>query len=252
MIRAVVFDLDGTLVQTEKLKALSYARAAVELCPRAITEEQVVEAFKEVVGRPRREVAQALMERFDLEPKSRDRMAEFGVSSPWQVLVQIRLGHYEAMVADPEVLRRNQWPHNRALLEEARRVRCQTALASMSRRDQVRRVLDALELSQSFQFVATREDVEKGKPDPEIYLLVAQELGVPSGECLVVEDSPSGVQAAIAAETNVIAVATPFTLEGLRGLEELDPRWLVEDPETLPAVVRQRIEVHERIAHSVR
>ncbi len=250
MIRAVIFDLDGTLVQTEKLKAISYARAAVELCPREITEEQVIDAFKDVVGHPRREVAQALIGRFDLEQKSRDRMGEFGVSSPWQVLVHVRLGHYETMVADPEVLRRNQWPHNRALLEEARRAKCQTALATMSRRKQVRRVLDALGLSGSFHLVATREDVDKGKPNPEIYLLVAQELEVPPEECLVIEDSPSGVQAAIAAETNVVAVATPFTLEGLRALEELDPRWLVEDPMTLPAVVRQRIEVHRRVAHS--
>lgn len=43
MIRAMIFDLDGTLVQTEKLKALSYARAAVQLCPRDITEAEVIE-----------------------------------------------------------------------------------------------------------------------------------------------------------------------------------------------------------------
>jgi hypothetical protein len=47
--------LDGTLVQTERLKALSYARAAVELCPHdTTTEEEVLEAFKEVVGLSRR------------------------------------------------------------------------------------------------------------------------------------------------------------------------------------------------------
>ena len=48
-IRAAIFDLDGTLVQTEKLKALSYAKAAVELCPRQLTETELIEAFKEVV-----------------------------------------------------------------------------------------------------------------------------------------------------------------------------------------------------------
>jgi len=121
VIRAMIFDLDGTLVQTERLKALSYARAAIELCPRDITEEEVLEAFKEVVGLSRREVAQALVERFDLESAARVRMAEFGVSIPWQAFVQVRLRIYEEMLADPEVLRNNQWPHNMALLEEARR-----------------------------------------------------------------------------------------------------------------------------------
>jgi len=51
MIRATIFDLDGTLVQTERLKALSYAHAAVELCPHNLTEAELVEAFKEVVER---------------------------------------------------------------------------------------------------------------------------------------------------------------------------------------------------------
>ena len=50
MIPATIFDLDGTLVQTERLKALSYAHAAVELCPHNLTEAEVVQAFKEVVG----------------------------------------------------------------------------------------------------------------------------------------------------------------------------------------------------------
>lgn len=67
MIRAMVFDLDGTLVQTERLKAASYARAAAELCGEAIGEEDVIEAFKDVLGRSPREVAVALTERFGLE-----------------------------------------------------------------------------------------------------------------------------------------------------------------------------------------
>ena len=59
MIRAMIFDLDGTLVQTEKLKALSYARAAVALRPE-LKEADVIETFKDVVGSPRHEVAQTL------------------------------------------------------------------------------------------------------------------------------------------------------------------------------------------------
>ena len=91
MIRAMIFDLDGTLVQTERLKAVSYAKAAAELCPRRISEEDVVEAFTEVVGRSRREVAIALLERFELQQAAQARMAEFGVNTPWQAFVQVRL-----------------------------------------------------------------------------------------------------------------------------------------------------------------
>ena len=74
MIRAMIFNLDGTLVQTERLKALSYARAAVELCPHELTEEEVIDAFKDVVGLPRWEVATALVKRFGLEAKVLGRM----------------------------------------------------------------------------------------------------------------------------------------------------------------------------------
>jgi HAD superfamily hydrolase (TIGR01509 family) len=242
MIKAMIFDLDGTLVQTEKLKALSYARAAVELCPVEISEEQVVEAFKDVVGLSRREVAAQLVSRFGLEETARARMGEFGVHTPWQAFVQVRLLHYQKMIADPEVLQKNRWPHNMALLEEARRTNCKVGLATMSHCDQVRRVLEILALKDAFGFVATRDDVERGKPDPEIYLLVAGELGVSPPDCLVIEDSPSGVQAAVSAGMWCIAVGTPFTSERLHQSGILDERWIVDEPDRLPDVVQQMYE----------
>lgn len=241
MIQAMIFDLDGTLVQTERLKALSYARAAVELCPHTLSEAEVVEAFKEVVGLPRREVAQALVERFDLEEKARARVDKFGVSAPWQAFVQVRLRIYEDMLADPQVLRSNQWPHNVALLNEARRTGCWTALATMSRCEQARHVLGVLDLAETFDFIATRDDVEHGKPDPKIYQLVARELDVPPAECLVIEDSPSGVKAALAAGMWCIAVTTPFTRQRIHAERLLDEGWTVDDPATLTAVVQQMV-----------
>jgi HAD superfamily hydrolase (TIGR01549 family) len=242
MIKAMIFDLDGTLVQTERLKALSYARATVELCPGEISEGEVVEAFKDVVGLSRREVATSLVERFGLENTARARMDEFGVSTPWQAFVQVRLRHYQELIADPDVLRNNRWRHNMALLEEARRTHCKVGLATMSYCEQVGRVLEVLDLKEAFDFVASRDDVEHGKPDPEIYLLVAGELGVAPENCLVIEDSPSGVQAAISAGMWCIAVSTPFTQKRLHEEGILDERWIVDDPDTLPGVVRQMYE----------
>ena len=241
MIRAMIFDLDGTLVQTERLKALSYARAAVELCPHDLSEAEVVEAFKDVVGLSRQEVALALVSRFELEGVAGARMAEFGVSAPWQAFVQVRLRIYEEMLADPEVLRSNQWPHNVALLRQARQSGCRTALATMSRCDQAQRVLEILDFADAFDFVATRDDVEHGKPDPEIYLLAARELGVPPAKCLVIEDSPTGVRAALAAGMSVVAVSTPFTRRRLHEAALLPPGHIVDDPTMLPDVVEHVI-----------
>jgi HAD superfamily hydrolase (TIGR01509 family) len=237
----MLFDLDGTLVQTERLKAISYARAAVELCPYTTSEPDAVEAFKELVGLPRREVAQGLIERFQLEEAARTRMVEFGVETPWQAFVQVRMRFYEAMLADPEVLRSNQWPHNVTLLQTARQAGCKVGLATMSRCQQAQRVLEILDLREAFDFVATRDDVETGKPDPEIYQLVARELGVSASECLVIEDSPSGVKAALSAAMHVVAVSTPFTREGLHRANLIPARQIVDDPSNLAQVVEHVI-----------
>lgn len=241
MIRAMIFDLDGTLVQTERLKALSYASAMTELCSYEVDKTEIVEVFKEVVGLSRREVATFLLKRFEAESAASQRMDEFGVSTPWQVYVQMRMSYYEDMLADPDVLRNNQWPHNMTLLEEARRAQCKVGLATMSHCSQVQRVLQVLNLSEAFNFIASRDDVENGKPDPEIYLLVAKELDVPPEECLVIEDSPTGVRAALAAGMWCIAVTTPFTHQSMHTQQILDEKWVVDDPSTLPEVVNRMI-----------
>jgi beta-phosphoglucomutase-like phosphatase (HAD superfamily) len=236
MIQAMIFDLDGTLVQTERLKALSYARAVIELCPHEVNEAEVVEAFKDVVGLSRREVAQALVERFHLEEKAQARSADFGVSTAWQAFIQVRLQHYDSMLADPQILIDSRWHHNLALLEEARRANCKTGLATMSRCQQAQRVLKILSLESAFDFVASRDDVNQGKPDPEIYRLVASELQVSPSDCLV-----------IAAGMWCIAVTTPFTREAIHAKDLLDERWIVDNPDDLLAVVKEMMEAHNNI-----
>lgn len=236
MILAVIFDLDGTLVETEELKAHSYAKAAVELRPE-LSEAEVVEAFKDVVGLSRNEVAVKLLQRFGLEEAARARMAEFGVNTPWEAYVKVRQRIYESMLKDPALILKQQWPHNIALLHESRRPGCKVALATMSHAEQVYRVLEVLGLADAFDFIATRDDVENGKPDPEIYLLVASKLGVAPKDCLVIEDSPAGVKAALSAGMNIVAVSTPFTRERLHKSALLPPQLLVDNPSTLPDVV---------------
>jgi len=242
MIQTMIFDMDGTLVQTEKLKASSYAKAVADLCPYELREEDVIEAFKDVVGRSRREVATALVDRFDLAGKARERMAEFGVKRPWQAFVQIRLRYYGKMLATADITRENQWSHTMDLLREARRADCKTGLATMSDCRQTQAVLEALGLIDAFDFVATRDDIERGKPHPEIYQLVAREIGVDPVDCLVIEDSPSGVQAAQAAGMKVIAMATPFTRERLRDSAVLPAELIVDDPSQASAVVARVID----------
>jgi beta-phosphoglucomutase-like phosphatase (HAD superfamily) len=135
------------------------------------------------------------------------------------------------------------------LLKRVRQNNCTAALATMSHCEQVTRILAILEFRDHFDFVASRDDVENPKPHPEIYLLVASELEVPPEECLVIEDSPTGVQAAQAAGMEVIAVTTPFTRQAFREQALLDRRWVVEDPAELPKTMWQRFLAHQRETH---
>jgi HAD superfamily hydrolase (TIGR01509 family) len=232
-INAFVFDLDGTLVQTERLKAQSYAKAAVDLCPNDVTEAEVIEAFKDVVGESRKTVATTLMERFDLEDAAAERMTDLDVDAPWQAFVQVRLDYYETLVQDPTVLRENRWPHTLSLLDRAREHQCAVGLATTSRRRQAGHVLNVLGLEDAFDVVATADEVVRTKPHPEIYRLCAVELGVAPEHMLAIEDSPTGTRAALSAGLHCVALGTPFTEARLRAESPLDDRWIVTHPSAL-------------------
>ncbi len=70
------------------------------------------------------------------------------------------------------------------------------AIASSAPRENVEVMLDALGLRDCFQATVAAEDVERGKPDPQVFLLAASRLGVPPERCIVVEDAPAGIEAA--------------------------------------------------------
>ena len=242
MIRAVVFDMDDTLVLTEPLKALSYARAVAELRPGAVTELEVVDAFKDLVGRPREVVVDALMAKFSLRDAAKGRMKELRATTPEEAFTKLRLKDYDEMLGDAKLIRSRELPHAVRLVELAREVREKTGLATMSHRDQVDRILAILGLTNAFDAIATREVVTHGKPDPEIYVWSARALGVAATECLVIEDSPSGVRAAIAAGARVIAIPTDYSRDAFRSEGLLDPRWIVEDPRTLESVFQRALD----------
>lgn len=244
MIKALIFDMDGTLVQTEELKAKSYAKAAVELNP-TISEQEVIEAFKDVVGLSRKEVSESLIKRFGLEGSVGAKMKELQLDKPWQAYVQLRMGIYNAMISDPEILNKHLCPYNLGLLKWARENEFYTALGTQSHRPQTLRILEILSIGNDFDFIATREDVDNPKPDPEIYLLLANELNVNPIESLVIEDSATGVQAALSAGMGCIAITTDFTREGVHKMKNMEKRWIVDSPPKLLEVAKQFISENE-------
>lgn len=243
MIRVFVFDLDGTLVQTERLRAESYAKAIVELCPYTVDEADAVDGYRDVVGQSKREVAEHLVTRFNLTETASARMADYGVDTPWEVLIQVRLKYYDRLACDADILRAAVWPHNVALLKFARGVGCRTALASMSSASRIDEVLGALDVREDFDFIASGDDVKHGKPDPEIYGLVATHFGFSPQECLVIEDSPDGIKSAVDAGMHCVAVTTPFSRRRVLESDLLPQERIVNEPDQLMRVVRDIVDI---------
>ena len=248
MIRAIMFDLDGVLVQSEKLKAQAYAMAAQRIRGLSEPDPRAIEAYRAIVGASREVAAQFVIDELGLEPDIRPLMKEHAGAEPWEVLTDIRTGIYNEMVADPQVLRDNQWPHTIGVLRLAKETGCRTGLATSSGHDMTFDVLRALDIERWLDVVLTREDVQKPKPDPEVYLLAAQRLEVSPTECVVVEDSPNGVRAGLAAGMNVIAFATPFTIKVLHDSQVVEHDRILHNPDELLDMVRRVIEEEKQKA----
>jgi len=83
------------------------------------------------------------------------------------------------------------------------------SVASGGERSVVRRTLELIGLGSTFSVVITAEDVERGKPAPDMFLLAAERMGVPPSECVVFEDSQLGIEAAARAGMASVLVRSP-------------------------------------------
>jgi beta-phosphoglucomutase-like phosphatase (HAD superfamily)/SAM-dependent methyltransferase len=188
MLRPVVLDMDGVLVDSEPLNEAAF-RAYVS----SLRRPELSGWFANTLGR--REV--------DFLPEL---AAEVGRPAP--EISAALAAELEAVLSGAELTAMPFVSEAVARLTAGDRL---VGLASSSRRLFVDRVLDALDLSDVFAAIATGDEVARGKPDPEIYELVARRLAVPAPECVAIEDTPAGVAAAAAAGMTTIAVPNALT-----------------------------------------
>ncbi len=101
------------------------------------------------------------------------------------------------------------------------------AIATMAPRENLERMVQLANIGQYLDAAAAAEDVDRGKPEPDIFLAAADRLGVPPARCVVVEDAPAGVEAARRAGMHSIGVGASI----LPGMAERRVASLVELPE---------------------
>jgi beta-phosphoglucomutase family hydrolase len=111
------------------------------------------------------------------------------------------------------------------LLEEAHRAGVPMAIASAAPAENVDFVLDNLSLRPYFRAVVHAGMVEKGKPDPEVFLKAAAALGASAAECIVFEDSPTGAEAARRAGSPTVILTTTHTPDEFAHMPNVRATW---------------------------
>ena len=188
-IRAVIFDLDGVIADSEPLSGEG-TKMVLERHGITMTDRE----RKEAIGRRLPDIFSDVLEvrgkKLSIEElmKERDRIFEGLVRK-----------HLKAIPGSLELL---QW-----LKDNGYRL----ALATSSHGSKMQLEVDHLGIGKFFDVVVCGDDVRKGKPDPEIFLKAAEKLGMKPEECAVVEDSEFGVQAAKFAGMKAIAFDSPNT-----------------------------------------
>jgi HAD superfamily hydrolase (TIGR01509 family) len=129
------------------------------------------------------------------------------------------------------------FPSAKKTLQELQQMGLRLAVATSSVSASARPFLDRHGLTSFFDVIVTGDEIEHGKPAPDIYLLAADKLGVATGACLVIEDALSGVAAAKAAKMRVAAIPDRRFVEAREYEKQAD--YLCESLSEIPAIVRE-------------
>ena len=189
LIRAVVFDLDGLMLNTEDIFEL----AGVELMARRGL-EMTDEIRHGMMGRRPVEAFTVLRDLTGLEDSLEELMLETKVL--FAALAEDRLSVMPGLLEVFELLDARKLPR---------------AVATSSPRAYMTHLLEKFNLLHRIDFTLTAEDVIHGKPHPEIYLKAAELHGVDPAEMLVLEDSETGTRAAAAAGAYIVSVPSRHT-----------------------------------------
>jgi beta-phosphoglucomutase len=200
-MQAVAFDFNGTLSDDEPVLARVYQELFAGL-GRPLTAD---EYYEHLAGHTDEEMFHRWL----------------GYSTP--ELIAERVGRYNALVSDGSTV----GDEMRAAVRFAAGY-VPVAVVSAALRDEIEPVLRNAGLRDLFAVVLSQDDVTRGKPDPQPYVLAAERLGIPPGELLVFEDTDVGVASAKSAGAYVVGLTRTLGAERMAAADELVERVNVE------------------------
>ena len=193
-MQAVVFDFNGTLSDDEPVLARVYEELFAELGHPLTADEY----YEHLAGHTDEEMF----------------VRWLGASS--DDLIRERVRRYNLLVSDGSTVHEEV----RAAVRWAAE-RMPVAVVSAALRDEIEPVLAASGIRDLFSLVLSQDDVTRGKPDPQPYLLAAERLGLPPEELLVFEDTDVGVASAKAAGARVVGLTRTLGAKRLAAADEL-------------------------------
>lgn len=217
MVKAIIFDLDGTIIDTETAWFVALGEIYNEY-DATLTLEQ----YSTCIG--------TSLDAFDPYVHL---MKEGKVSIELNALKQKVKQRY-----DEHMLKEQVRPGVPEYIKQAKAAGLKLAVASSSPRDWVEHYLNKLGLLPYFDAICTASEVKQVKPDPELYELALEKLNVQPSEAVAIEDSPNGARAAVAAGIHCIVVPNAITEtldfdmshQRLTSLAELDFNDLITKP----------------------
>ena len=178
MIKAVIFDLDGVLVTTDELHYLAWKNLADELGITGFTKEDNVRQR----GVSRMASLEVVLEKSKVKYTDDEKIALADKKNKMYVESLNTLSSKDLL---PGVVDFIDFVKSRGI---------KTAIGSASKNTYL--ILEKTDISDKFDAISCGLDTTKSKPDPEVFLIAAKKLGVKAEECIVIEDSDAGIQAA--------------------------------------------------------
>lgn len=198
IVKGMIFDMDGTVVDTIQNDYKAWKRV--------FKENNIDFSYDDFVMQSGVKGTELVKKHLDLPEKE-------------LIAFVRRKNEYFFSISEEDRL--NLMPHVSKLLSDIKTSSYKTALATGGNAEKVEFILKHVNLEGYFDEIITSDDLKRGKPDPEIFLMAAQKLGIEPEEALVWEDAPLGVQAAKNGGFKCVAITTSQK-GGRKGLEIAD------------------------------